>query len=323
MKRRAHSHAATRVRRARLGTSLILLLLPLPAVVTGVQHVVIGDVSTRDGTKPMYDVVLPPLGGRASSSWANSEQLVAGSETMRVVTARGQAMDCHLPPPPSPSSAGDEDSAAQFEGVEALLDEYRGKCFRREESWWHYVFCYGISVEQQHLSTGKNDEGITYVLGKLHPEYDAERRRNGGRRPEGSGMATVGGASDADRRGPTVGPVSSPDPDAPFTQVYGNGTVCDLNGRMREITVKYKCNQDAMQLGGGQAATGMNFISALREVETCVYEIDFVNEQICKHPAYKSKLEKNILRIHCGMADEEDNFLGLSSTSYPKSALNL
>lgn len=304
---------------------LVLLLSSLSVVSSAVQHVVIGDVSTRDTSKPMYDVVFPPLGGRVDAMWGRAEP-APGGETMRVVSARGQAMDCVLPPPPPPlplpNSEMDETHDV-FDGVEELLDEYRGKCFRREEGWWHYVFCYGMSVEQLHVSTGKNDEGITYLLGKLHPEYDAERRRNGGRRPAGSGMATVG-VSDAERRaGGTASPASSPDPDAPFTQLYGNGTICDVNGKTREITVKYKCNQDAMQLGGGQAVAGMNFISALREIETCIYEIDFVNEQICKHPTYKNKLENNILRINCAMAEEEGPFEGLSSSSYPKAVLNL
>jgi hypothetical protein len=306
------------LRRGAALSAWLLCASLLAAAVGAAQHIVVGDVSTRDRARPAYDVVLPELGETDGAAGASPPS----GEIVRVVTARGQAMLCGVPPPPPPADpavavgggggGGGAVGVDEFADVDELMDEYRGKCFRREEGWWQYIFCYGLHVEQRHVGSGRDDADVSYILGALDPAFDAERRRGGGARVVGAGAAEGKGA-------PPV------DVDAPYTQLFGNGTVCEVNdGRPREILVKYKCNKDAVQLGGtAGAVAGMEFISALREVETCVYEIDFVNAQICKHPAYRSKLEKNILKINCVMDGGEGAFMGLASSSYRKASLNL
>jgi Glucosidase II beta subunit-like protein len=305
------------VRLASLAAALTLLTLARAAAATA--HVVIGEVSTRDPSRPTYHISLPELGGHSAPAGQPRGELI------RMVTARGQALLCGVPTPePDPEQDHDKEQVldsertsgksddlgsaggtidhgqgsdeASFALAAQLLDEYKGKCFRRSEGWWSYVFCYGVSVEQKHVAVSKDEQEMSFVLGVLDDSFDAERRQR-----------------------PNVVSTS----DAPYTQLYGNGTRCDVSGKPRQILVKHKCNQEALQLGSSPFGADLNVISAVREVETCVYEIDFVNSAICAHPAYRSKLEKNLLPINCVMEEEYGVFLGLASLSYKKSALNL
>jgi hypothetical protein len=296
-----------------------LALLTLARAAAATAHVVIGEVSTRDASRPSYHISLPELGGHDAPAGRPSGELI------RMVTARGQALLCGVPTPEpdadqeqekgegldSERNGGESDDSgnargnsgfglgsdeASFALAAQLLEEYKGKCFRRSEGWWSYVFCYGVSVEQKHVAVSKDEQEMSFVLGKLDISFDAERRQ----RPKDVSKS-----------------------DAPYTQLYGNGTRCDVSGKPRQILVKHKCNQEALQLGTSPFGADLNVISAVREVETCVYEIDFVNSAICAHPAYRSKLEKNVLPINCVMEEEYGVFLGLASLSYKKSALNL
>lgn len=292
----------------------------------GTARLVIGDINTRDPSRPIYDISLPPLGAvRSTDQHAGvhlptaqrSLQPIVESEVLRVVTARGQALTCTVPRPPTrarlasrahatdsqggdeeiPRREKDEQHEDDLSGVEELLDVYRNRCFQREEGWWTYSFCYGLHVEQRHdAAPGSNEESVSYMLGVFDPQFDDERK--------------------------TLRPNEVSTDDAPYTQLYGNGTHCDVSGRPRQIIVKYKCNQEALQIGA-PSLVGLNFISAVRELETCVYEIDFVNEQICHHPAYKNKRERSTLRINCEMELAEEPFLGLASDSHHRATVNL
>jgi hypothetical protein len=298
--------ASTSVRLMTLFASIVFsMVVPNPAAAA--THVVIGEVATRDPSQPIYQISLPELGGREAPAGRPL------GEVVRMVTARGQVLLCGVPTPEPeldsdvmdvPSTGDTDDSEgvefpddfASFELADQLLSEYNGKCFRRSEGWWSYVFCYGVSIEQKHVAVSKDEQEMTFILGMLDAAFDAGRRL----RPKD--VSTI---------------------DAPYTQLYGNGTRCDVSGKPRQILVKYKCNQEALQLGSAAFGADLNVISAVREVETCVYEIDFVNSAICAHPAYKNKLEKNVLPINCVMEEESDVFLGLSSLNYKKAALNL
>lgn len=332
-------------------------------------HIVIGDVSSRDRARAIYDVAMPPLASVGYRPGGPGSEVSLEGEIMDVTTSRGQKMLCGVPegvPEIQDESAG---GAWDFSGVEEMMDSYRGRCFKRREGWWDFVFCYGAYVEQNHASVSEGDLSVTYTLGQLDGEFNEERMKlgagersvggekvgggekggvnsigvksetsendekvEGGEKGGKSAKSEKGGksdksekseSSDIDKAGEGEG--GKVDIDAPYTQLFGNGTVCDITGKPREILVKYKCNREASMIGGSsaKAVAGMEFISPLREVGTCVYEIDFVNAAICNHPAYKSKLDKNKMRIQCIMQEKEEPFLGLATTVYRKASINL
>lgn len=274
---------------------------------------VIGEVPKRDSDRPVYQVLLPRLGEYESSFNPPDDQLPPGITTMRMVTSRGQAMRCMLPEErprrsasPTPSEEAQRSEATRFEDIEGVLKEYENKCFLRTDDWWTYEFCFGRHVIQKHVIPQdrhpfEGEVEDVFVLGEYDPEADLVRRRN---------------ASEVSM------------PDAAFTQLFGNGTECDMTGKPRRVLIKYLCSDDAVQLGNGASQAGalkagLNILNKVREVESCVYEVEFLNEAICKHVTYKEKAANVARLIYCSLELSEGPFEGLQSRNYYKASLSL
>lgn len=297
-----HRYLQSPVARA-LVLCLSLSLWPPCLAGSSYQTVVIGEVAQRDADRPIYEINLPELG-----EWETSDdprEGASGMTSMRMVTARGQVMRCMVPLPaktsPTPPRVNDE---TRFDDIDDLLSEYEGKCFIRVDGWWTYEFCFGEHVVQKHIIPKDREplEGEaedSFVLGKMDRKLDLMRRRNG------SEVSTK---------------------DAAFTQMFVNGTNCDTTNKPRRVLVKYLCRDDAVQLGGmskKSSQSNLNLLKTVREVESCVYEVEFMNGAICQHRTYKEKLAHSARPIHCSMEEESGPFEGLSSITYKKASLNL
>ncbi|CAN8074318.1 unnamed protein product [Agarophyton chilense] len=265
----------------------------------------IGEVSRRDISKPVYEVRFPLPGKFKSENHPPEDVQPPGFTAMSVVTARGQKMRCLLPeltPSTTPSDDDHVRSENVFDDIDALLADYEDKCAFKVEGWWTYEFCYGKHVAQKHFGVAKDgSKEITdeFVLGYFDKEQDLIRRKN---------ISEV---------------ITS---DAAFTQLYTGGTTCDMTNKPRQVLVKYMCIEDIVSLPGLQERTSKEkvaFLYSIREVESCVYEIEFFNKAICEHPLYKQKLEGIEKPIHCSLEEGEGPFEGLASETYQKASLNL
>lgn len=322
----------------------------LGAAVSYKATVVIGDVSQRDRNRPVYQTFFPRRGDFETSFNPPDADMPPGMTAMRVVTAKGQVMRCLLPEPEhdtnsrrnfagddttgteATSSADAERRAAEsrFKGIDSLLKDYENKCFLRLEGWWTYEFCFGRHVIQKHIiptdrEPHPDEKEDIFVLGKYDRDADLQRRTN---------------------------PAAVSTPDAAFTQLFTNGSECDMTDKQRRVLVKYICRDDAIQLGigssgsagrgsagAGSAGRGspppastnkasahrndLTILSAVREVESCVYEVEFMNGAICNHPTYQEKMAKAARPIHCSVVHGEGPFEGLRSPSYRKATLSL
>lgn len=262
-----------------------------------VVDAVIGEVAQRDIERPVYEVQFPPLGASRAGESAEGAELPQGASRVRMVSARGQAMSCVLPSPvPLTTPAGVPQEGHSFDDVDKLLSEYERVCFWRNDGWWTYEFCYGNQVVQKHIPL-EGEPSTEFVLGKFDKEADRARRRN-------ATEVTANGAA--------------------FTQMYTNGTVCDTTGRPRRALIKYLCSDEAiLRKGSTKDSSSVNHLRTVREVESCVYVVEFFNGAICNHRAYKEKLARNARPIQCAMENEDEVFEGLSSTEYRKASLNL
>lgn len=264
--------------------------------------IVFGEITPRDVDRPTYEVRFPPLGSTQSTDLPRHQKVSSDVTTMRMVTARGQPMQCMLPSPPRASPTSTVSEHNRFDDIDRLLSEYENKCFLKPEGWWTFEFCYQRHVIQKHIIPPDRDPypdevEISYVLGKLNSELDLERRKN----------ATL---------------VSTKD--APFTQLYVGGTHCDLTNEPRRVLIKYLCTDEAMHLKELRSSSRSHgFLKSVREVESCVYEVEFMNTAICQHEAYKEKMGRSTKIIYCSMEDENIEFEGLMSTNYKKASLNL
>lgn len=295
-------------------------------------RVVVGPVTQRDTNRPVYKLHFPRLGDYDSAYNPADADIPPSMAAVHVTTARGQLLRCIVPKPTptplppsrrrkraSPSSQagggdgdGDRDRgahgmagghgspSARFDDIDDLFSEYKDRCFLRKHDWWTYKFCYGRWISQEHID---NADEVTdsFTLGKYDRKLDLARRRN---------------ASAISQN------------DAVFTQEFVNGTVCGTTGKQRKTIVKFICNEEAVQLGGvissrGGREDGVNIISSVREVSSCVYELDFLNDAICRHPVYKERMARAMRPIHCSLDVAEAPFEGLESFDHYKSPLSL
>ncbi len=261
--------------------------------------IVQGEIPQKDASRPTYRLRLPQEGveGASDPQGANSD-LPPGATRMRMVSAQGQVLQCMVPSPsPLDKAALRTDSETAFDDVDFLLRKYENKCFVREEGWWTFEFWYNKEIIQVHKPRDENDEEDRYVLGSFNKEFDLARRKN---------------VSEVSKTG------------AHFTQLYGNGTKCSVTGRAREIVVKYICADDAMQMKTISKHTGEIFlIKGIRELSTCVYELEFISTAICRQNLYKSTTKRSALDIKCELEKGQGAFKGLATKRYRRASLTL
>lgn len=305
----------TRINRLTVPTLLPLLFAVSVTVISAQAYkatVVIGEVSQRDRSRPIYPIYFPRLGDFESDFNPKDDQLPDGFTTVNVVTAKGQKMRCVLPdsrPTQRTVSSPKQDQLTpdrQFDHVDDLLKEYENKCFLRLEGWWTYEFCFGKHVVQKHIipkdrEPFQDEDEIEFVLGNYDRELDLSRRKD---------------------------PDTLSTSDVAFTQLFTNGSVCDMTGEPRRVLVKFVCRDEAVQLGPSSASSQglsarreLNILNAVREVESCVYEVEFMNGAICKHPAYQYKMTRVERPIHCSLEHGEGPFEGLKAKHYRKATL--
>lgn len=274
--------------------ALLLLIACVRNVSAYHAAVVVGEVTQRDTSRPVYSLRLPQLGETAQAGLTDGSS--SSSARVRMVTARGQVLHCNVPSPRPMAERGQVVEHA-FDDVDGLLQDYQRKCFIREEGWWRFEFCYGRDVVQRHVPAKKDEREEKFVLGRFDKEVDKERRKN-------------------------VSQVSMPG--ALFTQEYVNGTLCDVTNKPRRVIIKYICFDDAAQMSTiGKMAGRVSIIRAIREVETCVYELEFISDAICQQKLYKNSPQRSALEIKCNMEEGQAPFEGLVSKSYRKASIQL
>jgi len=141
--------------------------------------------------------------------------------------------------------------------VSALLVPLRSSCVRKAEGWWTHEVCFGARVRQYHKSK-EGAEEQEHVIGKFNEPASAKLEASGDALVEETLLSS--GAADAD----TV---------TAFVQVYSGGDVCDLTGEPRVAKVMHHC-------ASGHAP----YISGVREVRSCEYEITVAVPSLCAHP---------------------------------------
>lgn len=246
--------------------------------------VVQGEIPQKDASRPRYRVILPDKQSRGGVVVGDDGD--SGWERVSMVSATGQKLKCTVPTaaPVATAPAAESLGPDSYDDVSELLRGYRNKCFVRQEQWWSFEFCYGDKVVQFHEAVSKDDKAARFVLGKFNAEFDLAR------------------------------PVAQvPRAEAPYTQLLGNGTLCDVTGQPRQILVKYICADDTSQMSSIARHTGDLFlVKAIREVETCVYELDFISSAICDQKLYRETKRQSSIDIECSL-QEAVTFWGLEA----------
>eukprot|EP01118_Nematostelium_gracile_P006749 TRINITY_DN2176_c0_g1_i3.p1 TRINITY_DN2176_c0_g1~~TRINITY_DN2176_c0_g1_i3.p1 ORF type:complete len:232 (-),score=33.72 TRINITY_DN2176_c0_g1_i3:382-1077(-) len=131
--------------------------------------------------------------------------------------------------------------------IESLLTPLKSLCLYKLGGWWSYEVCYGRYVRQYHQEKDK----------PILPKDDFWL-----------GLAT-----------PDAGGFESEDY---YSEIYEDGSVCDVNGVKRKTELRFVCDKDAI----------VSSITELIEPSSCKYLIVISTPLLCHHPLYRPKKER-------------------------------
>ncbi|CAH2224498.1 OS-9-like isoform X1 [Pelobates cultripes] len=141
----------------------------------------------------------------------------------------------------------DEEQAYLGLGISDLLKPMEAApCLIKTKDWWTYEFCYGKHIQQYHIEESELKGDILY-LGYYQSEFDWNNE--------------TAKASKHHRL------------KRYHSQLYVNGSKCDLNGKSRETEVRFMCEE-----GSG------DYIARVDEPQSCTYVLTVHTTRICHHP---------------------------------------
>lgn len=184
-------------------------------------------------------------------------------------TADGRQMVCVIP------SAGDAPRFDEGDGAKRVRDELvtargtdgqgadatdrlalslfgalAGKCMRYEAGWWQYELCFGGRLRQFH---GTSQNNILGEYSEAATRLLAEKQRRA--RHEAMAASPTGRV-----------------PMGLVTQVYTQGSTCDVTGKPRQTIVVFVCRTtDAASV----------VLSAIEELEVCSYRLTVQTSLAC------------------------------------------
>ncbi|XP_069509716.1 protein OS-9 isoform X2 [Ambystoma mexicanum] len=148
------------------------------------------------------------------------------------------------------------------EGISDLLKPMEAApCLVKTKDWWTYELCYGKHVQQYHMEDLEVKGDVLY-LGYYQSEFDWNNE--------------TAKASKHHRL------------KRYHSQLYVNGSKCDLNGRTRESEVRYVCEE-----GAG------DYIARIDEPQSCTYVLTVHTTRICHHPFLRPPSTATPQSIHC------------------------
>ncbi|CAM9541033.1 unnamed protein product [Lampetra fluviatilis] len=190
------------------------------------------------------------------------------AETLLVSSKYGQQYECQLPPQAvfrstGDSSGGEHGSLYQGLAIPELLKPMANvPCLLKTRDWWTYEFCYGKDIKQYHME-GSEIKGDIMHLGFYDSEFDWSNE-----------TAKAGKRHRLKRY---------------HSQLYRNGTQCDLNGRHREAEVRFVCEE------GGSG----DYLLRVDEPQSCMYVLTVHTVRLCAHPDMRIPTRTNPQLIRC------------------------
>lgn len=147
-----------------------------------------------------------------------------------------------------------------LEKAKQVLEPMRTQsCLLRTKDWWTYEFCYGKQIRQYHMEDSR-PTGQIMILGLYDHDEDLE--------PD--------------------------DPDKKLhrryhSQIYTNGSQCDLTGNARKTEVRFECDPSA----------SMDSIGQVDEPKSCEYIITVITSKICAIAQLRPPPVRKPLKIDC------------------------
>ncbi|XP_040281700.1 protein OS-9 isoform X1 [Bufo bufo] len=183
-----------------------------------------------------------------------------------------QNYECKLPAVAVKFHQEKEDDPQTYSGLgisELLKPMEAAPCVTKTKDWWTYEFCYGKHIQQYHIEESELKGDILY-LGYYQSEFDWNNE--------------TAKASKHHRL------------KRYHSQMYVNGSKCDLTGKLRETEVRFVCEE-----GSG------DYIARVDEPQSCTYVLTIHTTRICNHPFLRpaSNGSPQPIRCHPALSPEQ------------------
>ncbi|XP_069826436.1 protein OS-9 isoform X2 [Dendropsophus ebraccatus] len=205
-----------------------------------------------------------------------SEPVIRGqSKAGNIVTIASkykQNYECKLPAVAVQFHQEKEDDPQTYSGLgisELLKPMEAAPCLTKTKDWWTYEFCYGKHIQQYHIEESEVKGDILY-LGYYQSEFDWNNE--------------TAKASKHHRL------------KRYHSQMYVNGSKCDLNGKLRETEVRFVCEESSG-----------DYIARVDEPQSCSYVLTIHTTRICNHPFLRppSTGTPQPIRCHPALSPEQ------------------
>ncbi|KAM3935199.1 protein OS-9 isoform 2-T2 [Leptodactylus fuscus] len=205
-----------------------------------------------------------------------SEPVIKGqSKADNIVTIASkykQNYECKLPAIAVKFHQEKEDDPQTYSGLgisELLKPMEAAPCLTKTKDWWTYEFCYGKHIQQYHIEESEVKGDILY-LGYYQSEFDWNNE-----------TAKASKHHKLKRY---------------HSQMFVNGSKCDLNGKFRETEVRFVCEE-----GSG------DYIARVDEPQSCTYVLTIHTTRICNHPFLRppSTGTPQPIRCHPALSPEQ------------------
>ncbi|XP_075055444.1 protein OS-9 isoform X2 [Mixophyes fleayi] len=207
-----------------------------------------------------------------------SEPVIKGqSKADNIVTIASkykQNYECKLPAVAVKFQQEREDDPQTYSGLgiaDLLKPMEAAPCLTKTKDWWTYEFCYGKHIQQYHIEESEVKGDILY-LGYYQSEFDWNNE--------------TAKASKHHRL------------KRYHSQMYVNGSKCDLNGKFRETEVRFMCEE-----GSG------DFIARVDEPQSCSYVLTVHSARICHHPFLRPPTTGTSQAIRCHPALSPEQYV--------------
>lgn len=255
----------------------------------------IGDVTAPKYAVQLLTSALPPKSTPPSTA-----------QSVAITKKGGTRYRCHLPSANSSGAVWIGTKQAAPPKIARYLPALRGTCFYRIEGWWTYEFCFHKSIRQFHQEKVKSAAGTSvdqvtqeYVLGAYWPSPPPPPVLAHGYTSPATPSAIERAWADSFK-----GELREDGKSRRkyWSSLYGNGTLCDLNGKPRETEVRLSC-----------APGEPSFLSSVEEVSTCRYLVQFSTALLCKHPAFTNEHEpESLYAIKCEPVGANSDFVSIA-----------
>ncbi|XP_068123521.1 protein OS-9 isoform X2 [Hyperolius riggenbachi] len=205
-----------------------------------------------------------------------SEPVIKGqSKADNIVTIASkykQNYECKLPAVAVKFQQEKDDDPQTYSGLgisDLLKPMEAAACLTKTKDWWTYEFCYGKHIQQYHIEESEVKGDILY-LGYYQSEFDWNNE-----------TAKASKHHKLKRY---------------HSQMYVNGSKCDLNGKSRETEVRFVCEE-----GSG------DYIARVDEPQSCTYVLTVHTTRICNHPFLRppSSGMPQSIRCHPALSPEQ------------------